>query len=62
MSTYMIHEVGRAGVGVHSICRVKKLEAPACTLGRVNCGMHDEMPKAVGEHVGGADRGRKASS
>ena len=35
---------------------------PACTLGRVNCGMHDEMPKAVGEHVGGADRGRKASS
>lgn len=42
----MIHEVGRAGVGVHSFCRVKKLEGPACILGRVNCGMDDEMPKA----------------
>lgn len=46
MSNYMIHEVGRAGVGMHSICRVKKLEGPACILGRVNCGMDDEMPKA----------------
>lgn len=42
----MIHEVDRAGVGVPSVCRVKKLEAPACTLGRVNCGKHVEMPKA----------------
>lgn len=39
----MIHEVGRAGVGVHLICKVKKLETLACALGRVNCGMHNEM-------------------
>lgn len=35
--------------GQGSVCprfAVKKLEAPACTLGRVNCGMHVEMPKA----------------
>lgn len=54
----MIHEVGRAGVGVHSICKVKKLGTPACALGRVNCGMHNEMLN-VGRRATVAGAGRR---
>lgn len=57
----MIHEVGRAGVGVHSICKVKKPETPACALDRVNCGMHNEMPNAGRRAIVGGSRQRKKS-